>query len=61
MEITFGDQIKINGEEVPEYLLTALYEWYQSRRVIVAQNIQCNSTMMPKIRGGQIETSSSRR
>ncbi|ATW45511.1 hypothetical protein A2U21_06005 [Glaesserella parasuis str. Nagasaki] len=26
MEITLGDKIKINGEEVPEYLLKALYE-----------------------------------
>ncbi|MDH2927244.1 hypothetical protein FW755_12320 [Lonepinella koalarum] len=26
MEITFGDKIKINSEEVPEYLLVALYE-----------------------------------
>ncbi|WP_415777516.1 hypothetical protein [Avibacterium endocarditidis] len=26
MEITLGEKIKINGEEVPEYLLKALYE-----------------------------------
>ncbi|WP_273384212.1 hypothetical protein [Actinobacillus porcinus] len=26
MEITLGDKIKINDEEVPEYLLKALYE-----------------------------------
>ncbi|MFZ7239778.1 hypothetical protein ACLSYN_01700 [Avibacterium avium] len=26
MEITLGEKIKINGEEMPEYLLKALYE-----------------------------------
>lgn len=26
MEITLGDTIKVNGEEVPEYLLKAIYE-----------------------------------
>ncbi|MBE2898098.1 hypothetical protein KRX11_10055 [Pasteurellaceae bacterium TAE3-ERU1] len=26
MEITLGDTIKVNGEEVPEYMLKALHE-----------------------------------
>lgn len=34
MEITLGDKIKINGEEVPEYLLKALYEWYLNNRIV---------------------------
>ncbi|MFU2113659.1 hypothetical protein ACLRAI_00815 [[Pasteurella] aerogenes] len=43
MELTLGDKIKINGEEVPEYLLKALYENLKLRyksSVIVAANIQ---------------------
>lgn len=43
MEITSGDKIKINGEEVPEYLLKALYENLKLRYTsgfIVAESIQ---------------------
>ena len=46
MEITLGDRIKINGEEVPEYLLKALYENLKLRyesMVIVAENIPVGS------------------
>lgn len=60
METTFGDQIKINGEEVPEYLLKALYEWYQRHRVIVATSIHCSGLAASKISGGRIETQSNR-
>lgn len=31
MEITLGDKIKIDGKEVPEYLLKALYENLKSK------------------------------
>lgn len=54
MEITFGDQIKINGEEVPEYLLKALYEWYKNRTMIVGGSIATNGLNTRQIATGSI-------
>lgn len=45
MEITFGNKIKINGEEVPEYLLKALYEWYNDTFIIQRGVIAGNNLM----------------
>ncbi|WP_373766374.1 hypothetical protein [Glaesserella sp.] len=39
MEITLGDKIKINGEEVPEYLLKALHEVLKFRYLCLGENI----------------------
>ncbi|MCR1838588.1 MULTISPECIES: hypothetical protein [Rodentibacter] len=42
MEITLGDKIKINGEEVPEYLLKALHEHLKLRYPVIQTNyINC--------------------
>ncbi|MDP0298462.1 hypothetical protein ACI3P4_07490 [Glaesserella parasuis] len=52
MEITLGDKIKINGEEVPGYLLKALYENLKSRYksgFIVAENIQAQGTKVSSL------------
>ncbi|MDO9950982.1 hypothetical protein Q7404_11180 [Glaesserella parasuis] len=47
MEITLGDKIKINGEEVPEYLLKALRD---NINVLYPQNpVECNGKIMTSI------------
>lgn len=44
MEITLGDKIKINGEEVPEYLLKALRD---NINVLYPQNpVECNGKII---------------
>lgn len=56
MNITLGDTIKIDGEEVPEYLLKALYENLKEKYAhlitsgsIVGGRIQANSLLAPHI------------
>ncbi|MCK3657239.1 hypothetical protein A4G18_00515 [Pasteurellaceae bacterium Pebbles2] len=62
MELTLGDKIKINGEEVPEYLLKALHshlntvfepKWKKSA-------LLANSIAVNHIACSNIETSSSK-
>ncbi|VEG70344.1 Uncharacterised protein [[Pasteurella] aerogenes] len=44
MELTLGDKIKINGEEVPEYLLKALRD---NINVLYPQNpVECNGKII---------------
>ncbi|OOF39882.1 hypothetical protein BKK49_07085 [Rodentibacter rarus] len=67
MEITLGEKIKINGEEVPEYLLKALYEHLKLRYPVVPTGyINCASREVDKfqsngsqIKGASIKTSRS--
>ena len=56
MNITLGDTIKIDGEEVPEYLLTALYENLKEKYAhlitsgsIIGGRIQTNSLLASHI------------
>ena len=56
MNITLGDTIKIDGEEVPEYLLKALYENLKEKYAHLITNglifggrIQVNSLLDPHI------------
>ena len=56
MNITLGDTIKIDGEEVPEYLLKALYENLKDKYAhlitngsIVGGGIKVNSLLDPHI------------
>ena len=56
MNITLGDTIKIDGEEVPEYLLKALYENLKEKYAhlitngsIVGGGIKVNSLLDPHI------------
>ena len=50
MNITLGDTIKIDGEEVPEYLLKALYENLKEKYA----HLITNSSIV----GGRIQTNS---
>lgn len=59
MEITLGEKIKINGDEVPEYLLKALYENLKAKYskgkkvkmpVIKNTDIACQSTKLHSYR-----------
>ncbi|NBH76235.1 hypothetical protein D3Z29_10205 [Rodentibacter pneumotropicus] len=59
MEITLGDKIKINGEEMPEYLLKALYENLKLRYPVVQTGyINCSSIKADKIQAGCTKASS---
>ncbi|MCQ9121590.1 hypothetical protein MUU45_001139 [Rodentibacter pneumotropicus] len=59
MEITLGDKIKINGEEVPEYLLKALYEHLKLRYPVVPTGyINCSSIKAGKIQANGLKASS---
>lgn len=59
MEITLGEKIKINGEEVPEYLLKALYEHLKLRYPVVPTGyIHCEAIKADKIQAGGTKASS---
>ena len=45
MNITLGDTIKIDGEEVPEYLLKALYECLKNKYAFLANNSICSDVV----------------
>lgn len=45
MNITLGDTIKIDGEEVPEYLLKALYECLKNKYAFLANNSICSDVI----------------
>ena len=61
MKITLGDKIKINGEEVPEYLLNALYENLKqkfevshiARSIVTSERIASNASYAHKFNYAQ--------
>ncbi|MEG9532521.1 hypothetical protein [Mannheimia indoligenes] len=56
MEITFGEKLKINDEEVPEYLVSAIYAWYKDKHAIVCNKITAGVVNASRIIASQSHT-----